>query len=376
MKFLHTSDLHLGIKLMDVDLLEDQKHILGQIIKIAKEQKIDALLIPGDIYDVSVPRIEAMALLDDFLTKLSEAGIKVFIISGNHDQAERLSFGNRMFQKSGVYISERYAKDSQPATLQDEYGKINIYSLPFIKPINVRSEFQIEENISYDQAVKIAVENFAIDKSGRNILLAHQFITGSQTCDSESVQVGNVDCASVKWFEGFDYAALGHLHTPQILGKDKNVRYSGSPLPLSFSEIKKGKLCYLVDLKEKGNVDIKEIPLEPLHKMAALKASYQELVSSKEWKELYRDAYLKAELTDQTDVPYAKEKLRAVYPNILELTYERNSKRISELNSSVNEIKKLSDMDLVQMFFKEQMGKELSEGQKKLAAAALERLEA
>ena len=375
MKFLHTSDLHLGIKLLDVDLLDDQKFILDQILKIAKERTVDALLIPGDIYDVSIPRVEAVALLDEFLTKACAQNLKVFIISGNHDQAERLSFANALLKKSGVYISERYKKDSAPVVLQDEFGELNVYLLPFIKPINVKSEFQIEENISYDQAVKIAVENFSIDKSARNVLLAHQFITGGISCDSESIQIGNVDNASAEHFAAFDYAALGHLHTPQILQDSPNIRYSGSPLKLSFSEAKKDKLCYLIDLKQKGNVDIKEIPLKPLHDMAVLKASYKELAENKEWKEKYGAAYLSAILTDQDEIPYAKEKLRAVYKNILEVIYEKNSKRMSELNSNASKIQKMSDLDLVQMFFKEQMQKELSQEQKKILAQALENQE-
>ena len=203
MRLLHTSDLHLGIKLMDVDLLEDQKYILDKIIGIAKKEKIDALLLSGDIYDVSIPRIEAISLLNDFLTKMNGENIKVFIISGNHDQAERLSFGNKILNKEGIYISEQYKKNSGCISLNDEFGKINFFLLPYIKPINIRNEFQIEENISYNEAVKRAIENFSINKNERNILLAHQFITGGVICESESIQVGNTDQVDVKFFSDF-----------------------------------------------------------------------------------------------------------------------------------------------------------------------------
>ena len=375
MKFLHTSDLHLGIKLMDVDLLEDQKFILEQILQIAKERKVDALLVSGDVYDVSVPRIEAVALLNDFITKASQSALKVFIISGNHDQAERLSFANELLKNSGVYISERYKKNCAPVVLDDEYGKINVYLLPFIKPINIRTEFQLQENISYDQAVKIAIDNFNVDKEERNIILSHQFIAGGQTCDSECFQVGNIDNASADNYSVFDYAALGHLHTPQVLGEKSNVRYSGSPLKLSFSEARKDKLCYLIDLKQKGSVEISEVPLKPLRDLAALKGSYKDFADNKEWKEEYGDSYLSVQLSDQKEIPYAKERLRAIYKNILELSYEKNSKRVSELNSSIDKIKKLSDMDLIQMFFKEQMQKELSVAQKAIVSKTLEDLE-
>ena len=290
MKFLHTSDLHLGIKLMDVDLIEDQEYILNQIVSIAKKEKVNAVLLSGDIYDVSVPRVEAIGLLNEFLTKLNEERINVFIISGNHDQAERLSFGNQILKKSGIYISEKYKKESKPIVLNDEYGYINMYLLPYIKPINVRTEFGIEDGITYDEAVNIAIKNYQIDKKERNILLAHQFISGSICSDSEIMQVGNTDQVSINSFNDFDYVALGHLHTPQLINKKETIRYSGSPLKLSFSEVKKDKICVIVDVKEKGKIDIKELKLNPLHDMAILSGTYSELVDSKELKSKYRDA--------------------------------------------------------------------------------------
>lgn len=375
MRLLHTSDLHLGIKLMDVDLLEDQKYILDEIISIAKKEKVDALLLSGDIYDVSIPRIEAISLLNDFLTKVNEENIKVFIISGNHDQAERLSFGNKILCKTGIYISEQYKKDNGCISLKDNYGKINFFLLPYIKPINIRNEFQIEENITYNEAVKKAVENFSISKNERNVLLAHQFITGSITCESESIQVGNSDQVDAKIFSNFDYVALGHLHIPQILGKNNNIRYSGSPLKLSFSEAKKEKICCIIDIKEKGNLTIKEIPLQPLHNMAIIKGNYKDLVDDNDIKRTYSESYLKIELTDKTDIPYVKDKLKTVFHNVLEVIYERQTKKMKELNSQISNIKDLSELELVKKFFKEQMNKELSKKQEKYITEALEIME-
>ena len=360
---------------MDVDLLEDQKYILDKIIGIAKKEKIDALLLSGDIYDVSIPRIEAISLLNDFLTKMNGENIKVFIISGNHDQAERLSFGNKILNKEGIYISEQYKKNSGCISLNDEFGKINFFLLPYIKPINIRNEFQIEENISYNEAVKRAIENFSINKNERNILLAHQFITGGVICESESIQVGNTDQVDVKFFSDFDYVALGHLHMPQILGKNNNIRYSGSPLKLSFSETKKEKICYLIDIKQKYNLNIKEIPIQPLHDMAIIKGDYKELVDNNDLKTKHIESYLKIELTDKTDIPYVKDKLKTVYHNALEVIYERQSKKLKELNSQISSIKDLSEFDLVQKFFKEQMNKELNKKQEKYITEALEKLE-
>ena len=375
MKFLHTSDLHLGIKLMDVDLIDDQEYILNEIVSIAKKEKVDAVLLSGDIYDVSVPRVEAIGLLNEFLTKLNEEKINVFIISGNHDQAERLSFANQILKKSGVYISERYKKDNEPVILKDKYGDIYIYLLPYIKPINIKTEFEIDDNMTYDDAVKKVIKNYSINKNERNVLLAHQFITGSIISESETIQVGNTDQVSSSHFDCFDYVALGHLHTPQSIKKNENMRYCGSPLKLSFSEVSKDKVCVIVDLKEKGNVEIKEVKLNPLHDMAILKGTYSELVDSKELKNKYKDAYLRIELKDKKDIPYVKDKLRAVYNNVLEVEYERKTKQQKELEININEIKSLSDLDLVNMFFKEQLNKELNSKQTKIIKNALEELE-
>lgn len=375
MRLLHTSDLHLGIKLLDVDLLDDQKHILNEILGVAKKEKVDALLISGDIYDVSVPRVEAVELLNEFITKANEDGLQIFAISGNHDQAERLSFGNKVMGKAGIHISGQYKKDGGKITLSDKYGKINFFLLPYIKPINVRTEFQIEESISYNEAAAKAVENFSIDKSERNILLAHQFVTGGMTCESETIQVGNTDQVDADIFDGFDYVALGHLHTPQIVANNEKIRYSGSPLKLSFSEAKKDKVCCLIEAKEKGNLTIKEIPLRPLRDLSILKGSYKELVDNAELKEKYSEHYLRVELTDETDIPYVKEKLKTIYKNTIDVSYQRQSQKMKGLNSQIKEIKELSDLDLIKMFFKEQTAKDLSKRQEKYLIQALDKME-
>ena len=375
MRLLHTSDLHLGIKLLDVDLLDDQKYILNEILGVAKKEKVDALLISGDIYDVSVPRVEAVELLNEFITKANEDGLQIFAISGNHDQAERLSFGNKVMGKAGIHISGQYKKDGGKFTLSDKYGKINFFLLPYIKPINVRTEFQIEDSISYNEAAAKAVENFSIDKSERNILLAHQFVTGGVTCESETIQVGNTDQVDADIFDGFDYVALGHLHTPQIVANNEKIRYSGSPLKLSFSEAKKDKVCCLIEAKEKGNLTIKEIPLRPLRDLSILKGSYKELVDSAELKEKYSEHYLRVELTDETDIPYVKEKLKTIYKNTIDVSYQRQSQKMKGLNSQIKEIKELSDLDLIKMFFKEQTAKDLSKRQEKYLIQALDKME-
>lgn len=375
MRFLHVSDLHLGIKLMDVDLIEDQKYILEKIIKVAVDKKVDAILIAGDVYDRIMPRVEATSLLDEFLTKLCENNIAVFMISGNHDQVERLSFGSKIFKNSNIYISERYSKSQKQVVVSDEFGNINIYLLPFVKPINIKTEFGVENDISYDAAIKMAIDNFGIDYTKRNIILSHQFIAGSKVCESESFSVGGSDQVAGSHFENFDYVALGHLHTPQIVSKNVHIRYSGSPIKLSFSEVKLDKVAILIDIKEKGNIDIESIVLNPMHDMAVIRGKYKDLIEDKEMIKKYRDVYLKVELTDESDEPFAKDKLSYKYKNILQLVYVRNN-RSDNLNSiDVEEISKKSDVDLIKDFFKEQVGHDMNELQISYVKNALENVE-
>lgn len=375
MKFLHISDLHLGKKLMDIDMIEDQKFILDKVLMIAKEKKIDGILLSGDIYDVSVPRIEATELLDDFLTKLNKNNIKVFMISGNHDQVERLSFGSEIMKNSNIFISQKYNQDMKPIVLKDDFGEINIYLLPYIKPINIKTEFSIEENISYDEAVKKAIETFDVDYKKRNIILSHQFITGSKSCDSESYQVGGTDQISSSYYEKFDYVALGHLHMPQKVNKKEYIRYSGSPIKLSFSEVGVDKVCYLVDIKEKGNVVIEDIKLNPLKDMSVIKGKYKDLIEDKELIEKNKNNYLKVELTDEIDEPFVKEKLSIKYPNIMQVVYAKKKKNSNVIDADSVDLNKKTDMELIYDFYKEQTGRQMTKKQEEYIKEAFDERE-
>lgn len=375
MRFLHISDLHLGIKLMDVDLIEDQRYILEKIVNVALDKKVDAVLIAGDVYDSTMPRIEASTLLDEFLTLLCNNNIKVFMISGNHDQVERLSFGSKILKNSNIYISEKYSKTQKAIVVNDEFGKINIYLLPFVKPINIKTEYGVENNISYDKAIETAIDNYNIDIKERNIILSHQFIAGSKVCESENFSIGGSDQVSSSHFEKFDYVALGHLHTPQIVSKNEYMRYSGSPIKLSFSEVKVDKVGILIDIKEKGNVCIESIILKPLHDMAVVRGKYKDLIEDNEMIEKYKDVYLKVELIDEKDEPFAKDKLSYKYKNILQLVYVRNNRSIEVNNNDVETINKKSDIDLIKGFFKEQMGREMDKMQISYVENALENVE-
>ena len=277
MKFLHTSDLHIGKRLHETSLLEDQKYILSQIVDIAKDKKVDAVLISGDVYDKSIPQADAVTIFDRFITELSNCEIKVFMISGNHDSAQRLDFMSELLKDKGVYFCGSYKGELEFATLSDEFGEVNVYLLPFIKPSNVRQHFEDEEVDSFESAVKFVIENANIDYSKRNIILSHQFITGSTTDGSEELIIGGLDNISSEIYNQFDYTALGHIHRVQSAGCEK-IRYSGTPLKYSFSEANHNKSVTIVEVFEKGNIKITPVSLKPLRDLRCVKGKYSDII--------------------------------------------------------------------------------------------------
>ena len=330
MKFIHISDLHIGKRVHDKTLIDEQVHILDQICDIVCEKAPDAVLIAGDVYDKSVPSAEAVLLLDRFLTRLSSLCSHVFIISGNHDSAERIAFGARLMYSKGIYLSPVYDGSSEPVTLSDEYGDVDIYMLPYIRPVNVRHflpDEEKEEVDSYDSAVRKAIGNMKMDPERRNVLITHQFVTGSERSESEDVNVGGLDNVDASAFNGFDYVALGHLHRPQDCG-DERIRYSGSPLKYSFSEVNDRKSATLITLDEKGAIIREFIPLTPLHDWHDLRGTYDELTArdfyaGKPWTE----DFVRITLTDEHDIPDAVGKLRTIYHNLMELRYDNKRTR-------------------------------------------------
>lgn len=275
MKLIHLSDLHLGKRLNDFSLLDDQKHILEQILGIVESQRPDVLIMAGDIYDKAAPSAEAVALFDDFLSRLSAYVPDIFVISGNHDSPERIAFGSRLLGKSGVHLSPVYDGTLRPITLCDEHGEVDFFMLPFIKPANVRRFFPDEVIESYTDAVRIALSD-AVDKGGRRVLITHQFVTGASRCDSEEVSVGGSDNVDAAVFDSFDYVALGHLHGAQSVQRS-TLRYCGTPLKYSFSEAGHEKSLTVVELGAKGDIDISAIPLTPLHDLREIRGSYDTL---------------------------------------------------------------------------------------------------
>lgn len=365
MKLIHLSDLHIGKRVNEFPMIEDQKFILIKILNIIDEVKPDGILIAGDVYDKSVPSAEAVSVLDDFIYRLSERKIPVFIISGNHDSAERLSFNNRLVDLAGIHIAPAYNGNIAPYKLSDSFGEVNLYMLPFVKPSAVRSVYQDEEISSYDDAVRVAIRKMDIDPSSRNVLVIHQFVTGAERSDSEEQSVGGLDNVDASAFDGFDYVALGHIHGPQNIGS-KRIRYCGTPLKYSFSEANHKKSVTVVELKEKGSLEVSEIPLVPKHDMVEIRGTYDELTFQGYYENTtLREDYVHITLTDEDDVPYALSKLRVIYQNLMKLDYDNIRTRHSGDALLLEDVEKKSAFEIFGEFYSKQNGTSMSEEQSK-----------
>lgn len=352
MKFVHLSDLHLGKRVCEFSMLEQQKYILDRIIDIVSEEKPDAVLIAGDIYDKPVPPAEAVELFDDFLVKLAERGTEVFAISGNHDSPERIAFGSRLMAPAGVHLSPVYGGEVTPFELKDGFGSVFVYMLPFVKPANVRRFFPDEDTESYDSALRTAVKHMDIDTSKRNVIIAHQFVTGAERCESESISVGGLDDVGADIFELFDYAALGHIHGAQHILSEK-IRYCGTPLKYSFSEVNHKKSVTIAELKEKGSLELRTVPLVPLNDMREIKGSYMEVTNRSAYTDENRNDFLHVTLTDEQDIPEAMGRLRAVYPNIMKLDYDNLRTRSGGVMNDLSEEKLKSPEELFSGFYEQ-----------------------
>lgn len=433
MKIIHLSDLHIGRKVHNVSMLPDQRHILSQILEIAAEHRPQAVLIAGDIYDQSVPSADAVALFDFFLNSLSallsKYGGSIFIISGNHDSPERIAFGGGIMAGSGVYISPVYNGNIKPVVLKDEYGDIAFYMLPFVRPSEVRnalegagrkneesaeaiggtSEKAEDGNVpagknegavsapelkTYSAAVSAAISRMNVQPECRNILLSHQFVTGAQRCESEDiVSVGGTDNVDSSVFAPFDYVALGHLHGPQNVGSAR-IRYCGTPLKYSFSEINHKKSVTLLEIRGKkqkympaqceaaavpaeSEISIKEIPLKPKHEMRKIRGTYNELMKRDNYINTDREDFLHIILTDEEEIPGAANRMSLVYPNIMLLEYD-NSRSRSRADFSadrdIKEIKAMNPLEMLEDFYRQMNGTGMSEEQKKIASGVFDEI--
>ena len=350
MKFIHLSDLHLGKRVNEFSMIEDQKYILLQTINIIDDEKPDAVIIAGDIYDKSIPSEEAMLLFDDFLLRLSKRNISVFVISGNHDSSVRLSDHSKLIENQGIYLSPVYDGTLKPVSMEDEYGEINVYMLPFIKPVVVKQYFGDEEILSYTDAVRVAIKHMDVDCNKRNVLVAHQFVLGAATCESEEHIVGGLDSVSSDVFDCFDYVALGHIHGKQYIGRE-TVRYCGTLLKYSFSEKNHVKSVTVVDIKEKGNIDIREVMLTPKRDLREIKGSYEDITNRKNYEGTNVDDYVHIVLTDEEDVIDAIGKLRTIYPNIMKLSYDNKRTRENNVLTEAGAIEEKSPLELFEDFY-------------------------
>ncbi len=362
MKIMHLSDLHLGKRVNEFSMIEDQKYILDEIIKILNEEAPDAVIIAGDVYDKSVPTAEAVSLFDAFLSNLADKELSVFVISGNHDSPERIAFASDIMSKSGMYFSHVYDGNVEKVQLSDEYGFVNFYLLPFIKPVNVKRFYPDEEIDTYTDAVKTALKSAEINDKERNILITHQFAAGAGRCESEELSLGGSDAVDVSAFDKFDYVALGHIHGPQRVGRD-TVRYCGTPLKYSFSEANHKKSVTLLELGAKGDISVRCIPLVPLHDMREIRGRYADIASKKFYEGTGTDDYLHITLTDEDDIPDAISKLRAIYPNIMRLDYDNARTRENREISIDTNIEKRTPTELFSQFYEVRNNKQMTDEQ-------------
>ena len=372
MKFFHLSDLHLGRRMYEFSLMEDQTYILDEILRLTDKESPDAVLLAGDIYDRAVPSAEAVELFDRFLCALAERRVPVLAISGNHDSPERIAFGAHLMAPSGVFLSPVYGGTVEPVTLSDAFGEVRFYLLPFVKPSNVRRFYSDAGIESYTDAVRCAVEHMEVDTSVRNVLITHQFVTGAVRSESEDITVGGTDNVDAAVFDAFDYTALGHLHSAQKIGRE-TLRYSGTPLQYSFSE-RGQKSVTVVELREKGNVTVSALPLAPLRALREIRGSYSELTLRENYAGTNTGDYIHAVLTDENDVPNALARLRSIYPNLMRLDYDNLRRRSSAVLLAEERQEKLTDTELFAELFEKQNGQKMTAEQSAYAEAVFSRL--
>ena len=364
---MHLADLHLGKRVNGFSMMEDQEYILNRILEIMEEEQPDGLLIAGDVYDKTIPPAEAVRRMDDFLTAVAAKHVSVFLISGNHDSAERVAFGHQLMQGSGIWISPVYDGTIRHHTLEDRWGEVNIYLIPFLRPSVVRSFFPDVEIEDYTDALRTIIEDLQVDTSRRNVVLAHQFVTAAgalpETCDSEQLSVGGLDRVDGSVFSPFDYTALGHLHGPQRVGSE-TIRYAGSPLKYSFSELHQKKSVTVAELRAKGETEIWQIPLQPRREMIELRGTFEEILEEARKKGEPQTDYYHMILTDETDVVDALSRLREYYPNIMLLDYDNRRTRSQKEVEQLDRVEERTPGELFAALYEQQNGQEMDSDRK------------
>ena len=386
MRFFHLADLHLGKRVNGFPMLEDQKEILKTIIELADTEHPDAVIIAGDVYDKAIPSVEAVNLLDDFLVELVKRNLQIFIISGNHDSAERISYGGRIMEQSGIHISPRINGVERnddgavisPICLEDDYGPLYIYLIPYIHPSVVREAYPEEKVADWTQAMEVLLRNAHVDPAARNIAVAHQYVTAAGTkpeeCDSEQRHIGGLDNVDYEVFDAFDYVALGHLHGPQRIGRD-TVRYAGSPLKYSFSEEKHNKCVTLVEIKGKGNVEFTKLPLKAARDFKTLRGKFDEIMSPAFTASLSAEDYYRIILTDEQDVDQALARLRKYfYKNLMDLDYDNTRTRTQSVIDASEEALEKEPIEVLEELFLRQNGVAMNDHQTQLAVRLIEEI--
>ncbi len=376
MKLFHLSDLHIGKIVNGYQMLDDQKYILKCILREVENEKPDGVIIAGDLYDVPTPSVAAVQVFDSFISKLSQNGIKVYIASGNHDSGERVSFGSDLMSFAGVYMAKPYSGSIYKVTDDTDSVPVNIFLLPYIKPRSVRSIDGFEDVDSYDSAVRAVFARESFNSEEMNILVAHQFVTGASTCESEERAIGGIENIDSDAFDMFDYVALGHIHGPQYVGKNRPgdggtvIRYCGTPLKYSFSEESHKKSITVIDIDGKS-LGISEIPLIPLYDMAELRGTFEEVMSDNFRPDVKSDAYVKIVLTDEQEIPDVRRQLSRKYTQIMNVSYDNTRTRTENIIDNTAGENKVNPMDYIKDLYELQNGMAMDEEQAEFCNAIL-----
>lgn len=362
MKIVHISDLHLGKRLNNYPMIDEQRYILREIVNIVSLCEAEAVLIAGDVYDKPVPPAEAVTLFDDFLVQLAEINVAVLVISGNHDSPERLAYGGRLMEKQKVYVSPVYSGGISPFILEDKYGEIAFYLIPFVKPVHVKHFCPEEEIRDYTDAFRVIIEKMEKNDERRNVVLSHQFVKGALESGSEELTIGGLGEVDASVFDGFDYVALGHIHGAQRAGSDR-IRYSGTPLKYSFSEAGQKKSVTVIELKEKGNIDIQTVELKPRKDVVVLRGTFDELCQDAVVRE-NKNHLVKLVLTDEVERVNGFYKLRMLYPELLQMSYDNARTQGKSGHFNPAEEKEMRPEQLFEQFYEEMNHKHLTSAQR------------
>ncbi|MDO5680727.1 MAG: exonuclease SbcCD subunit D [Pelistega sp.] len=367
MRFIHTSDWHLGRLFNQESLQEDQAYVLQQILAYAIEHKVEAILLSGDIYDRSSPPVQAIQLFDQFLEQLNAVGIRMIMISGNHDSSVRVGFAAHALERGGIFIKSDLDDATKPVVIKPEQGKaIHIYGLPYIDPEYVSSFYQLEPCIhSYQQAHQLVLDQMCLNSDAVNILLAHCFIDGAAISESErQLSVGGATAVAADTFSAFDYVALGHMHGEQYRTHE-HIRYSGSILKYSFSEEEHIKAVTLVDVSEEGVVSWQSLTLKPIREVRTIEGMFADILEAAKT-DPQADDYIRVILHDTAALLEPMSQLREYYPNILKLEKSIFKEKISGLQANSVDLAKRTEIDIFNDFYQAFIGQPLSEEQEQI----------